>query len=82
MFDTTSKYPVLVLSNIYGVEGAVYIAFDDILPEIKSKLKKDFYILSSSISEFLIIPKSFVTPDFIIEMIKDVNNTNILTLKE
>ncbi len=75
LLDNTPEYPVFVLSNIYGVEGATYIAFDDILSEIKNKLNENFYILPSSINEALIIPESFVTPDFVREMVKDVNNT-------
>ena len=75
LLDSTPEYPVFVLSNIYCVEGAAYIAFDDILSEIKNKLNENFYILPSSINEALIIPESFVTPDFVREMVKDVNNT-------
>ena len=75
LLDNTPEYPVFVLSNIYGVEGATYIAFDDILSEIKNKLNENFYILPSSINEVLIIPESFVTPEFVKEMVKDVNNT-------
>lgn len=75
LLDNTPEYPVFVLSNIYGVEGAAYIAFDDILSEIRNKLNENFYILPSSINEVLIIPESFVTPDFVREMVKDVNNT-------
>lgn len=75
LLDSTPEYPVFVLSNIYCVEGAAYIAFDDILSEIRNKLNENFYILPSSINEVLIIPESFVTPDFVREMVKDVNNT-------
>ena len=75
LLDNTPEYPVFVLSNIYCVEGAAYIAFDDILSEIKNKLNENFYILPSSINEVLIIPESFVTPNFVKEMIRDVNST-------
>ena len=75
LLDSTPEYPVFVLSNIYCVEGAAYIAFDDILSEIRNKLNENFYILPSSINEALIIPESFVTPDFVKEMVRDVNNT-------
>ena len=75
LLDSTPEYPVFVLSNIYCVEGAAYIAFDDILSEIKNKLNENFYILPSSINEVLIIPESFVTPNFVKEMIRDVNST-------
>ena len=74
LLDSTPEYPVFVLSNIYGVEGAAYIAFDDILSEIKNKLNENFYILPSSINEVLIIPESFVTSDFVKEMVRDVND--------
>ena len=75
LLDSTPEYPVFVLSNIYCVEGAAYIAFDDILSEIRNKLNENLYILPSSINEALIIPESFVTPDFVKEMVRDVNNT-------
>ncbi len=75
LLDNTPEYPVFVLSNIYCVEGAAYIAFDDILSEIKNKLNENFYLLPSSINEVLIIPESFVTPQLVKEMVKDVNNT-------
>lgn len=75
LLDNTPEYSVFVLSNIYCVEGAAYIAFDDILSEIRNKLNENFYILPSSINEALIIPESFVTPDFVKEMVRDVNNT-------
>lgn len=77
LLDNTPEYPVFVLSNIYCVEGAAYIAFNDILAEIKNKLNENFYILPSSINEVLIIPESFVTPQFVKEMVRDVNNTVI-----
>lgn len=77
LLDNTLEYPVFVLSNIYCVEGAAYIAFDDILSEIKNKLNESFYILPSSINEVLIIPESFVTLQFVKEMVRDVNNTVI-----
>ena len=77
LLDNTPEYPVFVLSNIYCVEGATYIAFDDILSGIKNKLNENFYILPSSINEVLIIPESFVTPEFVKEMVRDVNNTVI-----
>ena len=41
----------------------------------KSNLSKNFYILPSSINEVLIIPESFVAPEFVKEMVRDVNNT-------
>ncbi len=75
LLDNTPEYPVFVLSNIYGVEGAAYIAFDDILSKIKNKLNENFYVLPSSINEVLIIHESFVTPDFVREMVRDVNKT-------
>lgn len=75
LLDNTPEYPVFVLSNIYCVEGAAYIAFDDILSKIKNKFNENFYILPSSINEVLIIPESFVTPDFVKEMIRNVNTT-------
>ena len=75
LLDNTPEYPVFVLSNIYCVEGAAYIAFDDILSEIRNKLNENFYILPSSINEALIIPESFVTPQFAKEMVRDVNST-------
>ena len=74
LLDNTPEYPVFVLSNIYCVEGAAYITFDDILSEIKNKLNENFYILPSSINEVLIIPESFVTSDFVKEMVRDVNS--------
>ena len=77
LLDNTPEYPVFVLSNIYCVEAAAYIAFDDILSETKNKLNENFYILPSSINEALIIPESFVTPEFVREMVWDVNNTVI-----
>ena len=75
LLDNTPEYLVFVLSNIYGVEGAAYIAFDDILSEIRNKLNESFYILPSSINEVLIIPESFVTSEFVKEMVRDVNKT-------
>lgn len=75
LFENTPEYPMLVLSNKSGIEGAASIIFDDMLREIKSKLKENFYILPSSINEVLIVPESFAEPDFIREMVREVNNT-------
>lgn len=75
LFENTPEYPMLVLSNKSGMEGAAGIVFDDVLRKIKSKLKENFYILPSSINEVLIVPESFAEPDFIRTMVREVNNT-------
>ena len=75
LFENTPEYPIFVLSNKSGIEGAASIVFDDVLIEIKSKIKENFYILPSSINEVIIVPESFAKPDFIRRMVKDVNNT-------
>lgn len=75
LFKNTPEYPILVLGNKSGIEGAASIVFGDVLTEIKSKLKENYYILPSSINEVLIVPESFAEPDFIRKMVRDVNNT-------
>ena len=75
LLKNTPEYPILVLSNIYKIEGAAYIAFDEILEKIKIKLNENFYILPSSINEVLIVPESFVSLEYVRQMVKSVNNT-------
>lgn len=70
--------PLFVLSNEMGVNGAAAILYPDMPGKIYEKLKQNYYLLPSSIHEFLIVPENNdIRPEDLRMMVKEVNETQI-----
>ena len=50
--------PMYVLTNTFGLQGASCILYDGILKEFAQKIGSGFFLLPSSIHEFLLLPSS------------------------
>ena len=49
-------FPMYIISNESGVNGAAVILYQDILDEVANKLKGNIYLLPSSIHEMIAVP--------------------------
>lgn len=66
----------IVVSNSQGINGATVMLYPDCLSELGELCGGDFYILPSSIHEFLVVPVSEeIAPDRLQNMVCDVNKT-------
>lgn len=69
--------PVYILSNEAAIEGAACVVYTDILKQLKEKLGENLYLIPSSINEMLVVPQSFVEPDRVRNMVREVNFTTV-----
>lgn len=70
---------MFVLTNKEKYLGAFLAYFPDILYDISTKLKEDFYMLPASVHEWVIVPVSRVEDEqFLITMVKDINDHEVL----
>lgn len=68
--------PVYVLTNMQNVNGAIYIAYEDVIAKImqENHISEDMYILPSSVHELLLIPAGDETDARQLQMmVQDVN---------
>lgn len=69
-----------VLSNQKRSFGAATILYDDILSQIATRIKENYYILPSSIHEVIILPESESPPkEYLEEMVHTLNETDTPT---
>lgn len=64
---------MFVLSNEERVNGAVVLAYPDLLKRVDEKFENGYYILPSSIHECMIVPKRGKSPEELGEMVRIVN---------
>lgn len=70
------EFPMFVLSNCTGINGAVAIAYA--AKQIWERLGVNYYVIPSSIHEVLIIPETAdITPEYMKEMIESANATAV-----
>lgn len=70
--------PLHILSNEMGINGASVILYPGMPGIIYEKLQKKYYLLPSSVHEFLVVPEnSFLKPENLRSMVKEVNETQI-----
>lgn len=75
-FQTT--VPMFVLSNNQKLYGAVCMLYPNILKKFCSKIKKDCYILPSSIHEVILVPVDSVVDECALrEIVTDINRTQV-----
>lgn len=68
-----TEFPILVVTNQYGVNGATVILYPNILERIAEKLQSDLYVLPSSIHEVLILPANPTMYSTLENMVSEVN---------
>jgi len=71
------NFPVLVISNDRGINGAACLMYPGVLEQLKEKMKGSFYILPSSIHELIVIPDNGTSPDRLCEMVYCINRTQL-----
>ena len=70
--------PLYILSNQMGLNGAVALLYPKMPEIVYRRIKKSYYLLPSSIHEFLIVPKSeHICWENLRRIVKEVNSTQI-----
>ena len=70
--------PLYILSNQMGLNGAVSLLYPKMPEIIYRRIKSAYYLLPSSIHEFLIVPKSeYICQENLRRIVKEVNSTQI-----
>jgi hypothetical protein len=73
-----STTPLIILTNQTGVNGASAILYPEMPKQIFSYVGKNYYLLPSSIHEFLIVPEEEgVNPLDLKEIVKEVNENHL-----
>ncbi len=77
MFDGMVKndsYSLQVLTNETGVNGAIYMTYEDLLRKYADEIQRDLYILPSSIHEVLLMPYTDeLSKEELSGMVRDIN---------
>lgn len=77
MFDGMIKkdsYSLQVLTNESGVNGAIYMTYENLLREYADEIQRDLYILPSSIHEVLLMPYTDeLSREELSGMVRDIN---------
>lgn len=67
---------ILVITNTHGINGATAILYPDVLKRVSDMLGGDYFLLPSSIHEFLAVPcGADVTGRELEQMVREVNST-------
>lgn len=78
IFRTEETCPLYLLTNEAGVNGASVLLYEQIPKLIAEQLKDQYYLLPSSIHEFLIIPmKEAPEPERLRAMVREINATQV-----
>ena len=69
--------PYLYLGNVSGMYGSAVILYEELLRKIADMVHDDFYLLPSSIHEYLVVTDTAIHNDidWMIFMVRDVNRT-------
>ncbi len=74
-----SMNELYVLTNQERYFGAVLVYFPEVLEAVRQKLKGDYYLLPSSVHEWIAVSASQVTEkELLFDMVKNVNETEVL----
>ena len=75
--DPEYRMPIYYLGNTSCSNGSAVILYSNILKRIAELFGEDYYILPSSIHEYLIIPESGIEGDisYLLEMVRSVNRS-------
>ena len=70
--------PLYVISNVYNMNGAASILYEDILHETAEKIGDDIYIMPSSTHEVIAIAASAGDPYMLAEMVREINMAQVI----
>lgn len=68
---------MFVITNKRKINGAGSILYEEYLHELADKLDDDLYILPASVHECILVPASDHEPNELLEMVRDVNASEI-----
>lgn len=69
---------VLVISTQNGQFGATAVFYPEIMNEVRDRIGENFYLIPSSIHEFLAVPRTLsATPEDVAEMVANVNASDV-----
>lgn len=78
IYDHAQKC-MFVLTNTEKYLGAVQIYYPEVLSQIAEQLKDDFYLLPSSVHEWIIVPAAITAEeDMLLNMVRDINRLGVL----
>lgn len=79
LMDTSEdEHQMFVATNVDGINGAAWLCYENELESFGKMINSSFYILPSSIHEVILVPsQEKMEPQTLLEMVKDVNNTQV-----
>ncbi len=73
-----NDFPVRVLTNSRRLYGAASMLYPNLLARFAGERKENLYILPSSVHEVILMPESVAgTPEFLSDMVREVNATQV-----
>lgn len=76
--DIPEEDGLWVIGNEKGINGAVSMLYGGLLDKLANKLSSDLYVLPSSIHETIAVSSQNFTPEELLTMVKEVNETQVL----
>lgn len=77
--EAVPESPLLILSNESGIYGATVLLYPEVPNRIFERVGKNYYLLPSSIHEFLVVPDELdVKPLNLQEIVREVNEKHII----
>ncbi len=78
-FMSCSGQEMYVLTNTEKYWGAIQIYFPEALDAVREKIKEDFYLIPSSVHEWIVIPAAQIPErDLLFTMVREVNESEVL----
>lgn len=77
MLARQSDFPMLVLSNEKGINGAACLLYPGILQELSEQMQGSFYVLPSSVHELIVLPDTGTSAERLCEMVYCINRTQL-----
>ena len=76
--ELIEESPLYILSNRIGLNGAASLLYPEMPEKIYRRMKSSYYLLPSSVHEFLIVPESeMICPESLRRIVKEVNETQL-----
>lgn len=72
-----SVAPMFVATNTQKLQGSAVMLYDNLLETFAEKIGGSFFILPSSVHELIFVPCNGMDSDYLIEMVKSVNATEV-----
>ncbi len=76
--DSDRQVPMYILTNKKRTNGAIAMLYRNVLKEFANDIKKDLYILPSSVHEVIVIPKEEdMDSETLTKMVREVNQEEV-----